>query len=153
MSTRIQRFARGQPIASARPQLNQIIDTVNRNIAPQGPAGTAPGFVAQRVVVVEIRAFPEIGQIQCVTTGQVNNLNPAVQTYTVLPPWTLTEASRQGTVSYVYTDINNRTADGTEVQQLTPEYLVFDLLMIAEYEQGGIWRDMNIDGRQWAKVP
>lgn len=152
MSGRIQRFTRGQQISSARPQLNQLVDAANRARGPAGPAGTAPGFVPQRIISVQIRNLdtPAAGQLEC--TIDSFSLNPSLLVYVVNPPWTLTEASRAG-VSYVYTDINNRTADGTEVQKLTPEYILNDWLMIAEYEQGGIWRDLNIDGRQWAKVP
>lgn len=152
MSTRIQRFRRGQQIASARPQLNQLVDAINRDDRLAGPAGSAPGFAPQRVLSVQIRNLdlPGAGQLQC--TIDSFSLDPNLLVYVVLPPRTITESSRAG-VSYVYTDINNRTADGTEVQQLTPEYILNDWLLIAEYERGGIWRDLNIDGRQWAKVP
>lgn len=129
-----------------------MVDALNRDVGARGSVGSAPGFVPQRVVLVQIRGtdLPTAGRMECTLPGQ--ELNPSAIVYVVDPPWTLTEAAR-GAVSYAYADLNNRTADGTEVQQMTPLYIIGDNLLIAEYEQTGTWRDLNIDGRQWAKVP
>jgi len=153
---RVSRFHVGQKVANLRPQLNALVDAVNGPADTFGPRGTLPGFIPQRILVLEIRAFvpdlvdPTLSILECALPDQ--QLNPSAQKWDVSLPWTFTVLSRDG-VSYVYTDINNRTADGTEVQQLTPQYLVQDLIMVGEFEQGTAWRDLNIDGRQWAKVP
>lgn len=153
---RVSRFRGGQQVANLRPQLNALVDAVNGPPDTSGPRGTLPGFIPQRILVLEIRAFlpnlvdPTLSRLQCSLADQ--QLNPSAQTWDVSLPWTFTDLTRGG-VSYVYTDINNRTADGTEVQQLTPQYIVQDLIMVGEFEQGTAWRDLNVDGRQWAKVP
>lgn len=157
MTLRIQKFALNERISGIRPRLNQIVERVNSDIAADGPPlSDAPGFIPQRILVLEIRVLvsdivdPTLSRLECALPGQ--QLNPSAQKWQVSLPWTFTELTRAG-VSYVYTDLNNRTADGTEVQQLTPQYLVQDRIMVGEFEQGTAWRDLNIDGRQWAKVP
>lgn len=74
---------------------------------------------------------------------------PTAEQFLVALPITFTEASRGG-VSYVYSTINTRTADGTESQELTPVYIVGDLIFAMD--DGAGYRDINVDGRQWAKV-
>ena len=145
---RLQTFALGERIDSIRPKLNAIVESINGTGAPVS-IESRPAWNPQRVLVLEIKVL-QADTLLCTLPGQ--QLNPSAQEWTVVPPWTLTELSRGG-VNYVYSDINNRVADGTETQQLTPFYTATDFIMAAEYEQGTVWRDLNIDGRQWAKVP
>lgn len=154
MTRRIQSFVAGQPLTGIRRQLNDLVRVANDDRTPGGSVGTLPGFLAHNLLVVQIRSFDGVAPnflITCTLPGQ--ELNPSAQEWAVAPPWTINEASRQG-VNYTYTDINNRTADSpAETQVLTPVYLLNDFLVIAEIEQGRTWRDLNIDGRQWAQVP
>lgn len=153
---RLSRFRVGQRVENLRPQLNALVDAANGSPDPAGPSGSLVGFIPQRILVLEIRILlsdivdPTLSLLECALPGQ--QLNPSAQKWQVSLPWTFTPLSRDG-VTYVYTDLNNRTADGTESQQLTPTYLVQDLIMVGEFEQGTAWRDLNIDGRQWAKLP
>ena len=149
---KIQRFVRGEQIANTRPKLNALVDAVNRDLSARGSVGPQSLFPGS-FLWLEIRVLVPGGppwQLECSLPGQ--QLNPSAEKWLVDPPPTFTPATRNG-VTYVYTDINNRTADGTEVQQLTPLYLVQDLIAVVNLEEGTNWRDLNIDGRQWAAVP
>ena len=87
--------------------------------------------------------------LTCTIPGEVA---PERFQYTVELPPIFTEASR-GAVNYVYTDINNRVADGSENQQLTPEFIVGEIIPCAfvDDRQTGLWLFLG-DGRMWAKV-
>ena len=149
--TRIGRFRRGQSTSSLRSQLNALVDRANSiEQSPVGPVGLAPVNL-DVFLIVEVRGLdlPSAGRLECVNVGQA--LNPSAIVYPVDLPWTLTEAARAGT-TYTYTDINNRTAaNPAETQTMTPLYILGDLLLITNLDSR--WRDLNIDGRQWAKVP
>lgn len=96
-----------------------------------------------------------VGIIQSlIFSPPVHALRIAAGTSTIdaVVPWTFSEAAREG-VSYTYTSINEREAsfsDGSETQVLTPKYLTGDAVAI--FFDGLVWRDLNIDGRQWAAV-
>jgi len=149
VSKRIPRVVAGTNVNRLRQPLNRIIDRVNSNSEVlAGPVGALEGTGATTLLLVEIKTLNAANLI-CVLPGTAD---PEEYDYEVELPQTFNESSRGG-VTYVYTDINNRTADGTEVQQLTPIYIVGDLLMISEANDGQFWIDLNVDGRQWAKVP
>lgn len=153
MARLIQRFRTGQKIADIRPQLNQIVDAVNEDLTPRGPVGADPGFLPERSIMLEVKTLNFVANastLTCVFPG--DGANPAALEYEVTLPMTFNEASRDG-VSYVYSTVNVRTADGTEIQQLTPSYIVGDLIIAYFTQHEYAWRDLNIDGRQWAKVP
>jgi len=99
-----------------------------------------------RAVLLEIKIL-NLANLTCIPAGQ--SANPSAPEYTIELPQTFNEAARQG-VTYSYSNINTRVADGTENQQLTPNYVVGDLIVVQNI--GTFWIDMNIDGRQWAKV-
>ena len=148
MTRRLQQFVRGTPISEIRGSLNRIVDAVNEINAPV--SGSTPTRNATPLLLLlEIRIL-NANTLTCAFPGQ--QLNPAAQTWEVKLPPTFTETSRDG-VSYVYTDINNRTADGAEAQKLTPIYLVQDLILVQQISYTGELYDLNIDGRQWARVP
>lgn len=140
-------FKSGQPVRALRNPLNKIVNEVNRNslgIRSLNIVRTPP------IWKVEIKTLNASDMI-CVLIGESAN-NDAIE-FTVIPPPTFTETSREG-VTYAYTNINTRTADATENQELTPKYVVGDELRIMEdFESDGSYIDLNIDGRQWAKVP
>lgn len=145
---RIQRFRSGQRVANLRQPLNRLVDALNVDDTPT--TNRAPLVIPQQVIVVEIKLL-NLDSLACVDVGE--GLNPAGRSYLVDLPFTFHPATRDG-VSYVYADINNRTADGTEVQQLTPQYMVLDQIWVAWIPGGdGSYIDLNVDGRQWAKVP
>ena len=145
---RIQRISRGLPVEEGRGRLNRVIDRVNLNTDALGSAGVSvPGVAPDNILRVEIRIL-NADTLDCHLPGQA--LNPSAEVWTVKPPPTLTELMREA-VNYVYADINTRTADGTEAQRLTPVYLLNDPLFIVPLD--GEWYDLNIDGRQWAKLP
>lgn len=148
MPRRVQRFSSGQPVGGPRGirgQLNQIVDIVNR----RDRAAPLPVVGVCQIIEVEIKTL-NADTLTCIDPGATE---PTSREYTVELPPTFTEASRGG-VSYVYSDLNHRTADGTENQELTPVYVVGDMLSIRLRDVGdGDWRDTNDDGRQWAKVP
>lgn len=145
---RVASFVRGDSV-QVRPKLNAIVERLNQDTAPIGAAGANLGFLPHNILVLEVRVL-NAADLTCTLPGQ--SLNGSAKTWTVTPPWTFTESSRNG-ISYVYSSINERTADGTEAQELTPLYMIGDFLAVGEYEQGLVWRDMNVDGRQWAAIP
>ena len=149
---RVPRITSGQRVSALRRPLNRIVDAVN-NLATPVTVGTAARVLPQQVILVEVRLF-NFGPpttITCTDPGE--QLNPSARTYEVVLPPTFDPVTRAG-VSYVYSDINNRVADGTETQQLTPEYLLQDFLYVVWNAGGnGSYVDLNMDGRQWAKVP
>lgn len=97
---------------------------------------------------MEIQSIND-ADLTCTLPGQ--SANGSAQTWTVTPPWTFTESSRNG-ISYAYSTLNERTADGTEAQELNPLYVVGDFILVGELEQGRVWRDMNVDRRQWVAI-
>jgi len=144
------RFVAGQNVTAMRAPLNRIVDRVNKlSENPAGPAGADPGFLAHTTLLLEIQTL-NAANLTCIIPDPAPD--PTADLYVVELPQTFNETSRGG-VTYVYTDINNRTADGTEVQQLTPSYIVGDLVVATSVLDGQFWIDMNIDGRQWARVP
>lgn len=146
MTRRARLFTRGEPVRDLRDPLNRLVRIANE----QTTGGRAGLPVSAVSVELEIKTL-NASDLTCVDPGQAAN-NDARE-YTVLLPPTFTEASR-GSVNYVYTDINNRTADGTEAQRLTPEYIVGDKIRATwRLEGNGSMIDLNIDGRQWAKLP
>lgn len=145
---RLRRFARGTPVTALRNDLNKIVDRLNGSDVPSGSVALL-GFPPVPLMQLEIRAL-NASTLTCHLPGQA--LNPSAQTWKVELPPTLTESSRDG-VSYVYTDINNRTADGAEVQKLTPIYILDDTVYVATIVATGTYVDVNVDGRQWARVP
>ena len=143
MTRRARPFYAGQRIQALRDPLNRLVRAINEQ--PGGGRAAVPAAAAS--VALEIKALGAT-TLTCVDPGN----DASAREYTVAVPPTFTEASRGG-VSYVYTDINNRTADGTETQKLTPEYIVGDTIRAAWRLDGdGSLIDLNIDGRQWAKV-
>lgn len=146
---RLRRFTSGQPVRSLRNPLNAIVDRLNGDDTPRGSTGAYQGLLPQAVIRLQIRDI-NTSDLTCVVPGNV--LQPSAQTWTVTLPPTLTESSRDG-VSYVYTDINNRTADGTETQKMTPLYIINDYVYVATVVAEGAYVDLNVDGRQWARVP
>lgn len=151
---RLSRFDRGQPVSTLRKPLNRIVDEINgRNSAPAGAAGANPGFLAQNILWVEIRAL-NAQTLTCTLGG--NALNPSAFEYEVELPQTLTYLSSPGGVNYVYSDINHRVADGTENQELTPIYSINQFIVLANVRRDNgevFYVDLNIDGRQFAKLP
>lgn len=147
---RLPRLVRGGSIAGSRLTLNRLIDEVNARGVSSG--GVPGGNYTPLILQLEIRILNTgpPATLTCALPGQ--QLNPSAQQYTVALPLTFTETSRDG-VSYVYTDINNRTADATEVQKMTPIYLVQDLILVMQLGHTGVMYDLNVDGRQWARVP
>ena len=125
---RLQPFRAGQPLRELRQPLNRIVSELNRReLAAAGSQGSLEGFRAHDYLLLEIKTLNP-ANLTCVLPEQT--LQPGVDEYTVELPQTFNEASRDG-VTYTYTDINNRTADGTEIQKLTPIYLINDLIVAA----------------------
>lgn len=130
----------GDPIRASH--IRAILEQVQRNSATSGRLATARTLA--RLAYVEIKAFDTVERtLTCVPVGLIE------PEYTVHPPVTFTEDSRGG-ITYTYTDTNNRTADGAETQQLTPLYVIGDPIGI--FFDGTAWRDLNVDGRQWART-
>ena len=147
---RIPRLVRGGSIAGSRLTLNRLIDEVNARGEPSGgvPGGNFTPFMMYLEVHALVSGTPST--LTCRLPGQ--SANASAREFTVQLPQTFTETSR-GAVTYVYTDINNRTADATEVQKMTPEYLVGDFILAYQLGYSDKMYDVNADGRQWAKVP
>lgn len=142
----------GQRVQDLRAPWNRIVDAVN-DLATPPVSMRADRAIPQQVILVEIRnfIFGPPNELTCVDPGE--QLNPSARTYNVTLPPTFDTLSREG-VTYVYSDVNNRVADGAETQQLTPAYLLQDVIYVAWVPGGdGSYVDLNIDGRQWAKVP
>ena len=147
---RLQYFRTGQSLRDLRQPLNRMVTELNKRDDPvAGPVGASLGLPPTQTLLLEIRTL-NAANLVCNLPGQ--SLNGSAELYTVELPQTLNESTRGGVV-YAYTDINNRTADGSEIQQLTPVYLLADLIVATLVQEGNFWIDMNIDGRQWAKVP
>ena len=93
------------------------------------------------------QGVPGDGILKCkLVTDQQSTPNE----YDVLVPETFYETDREG-ITYTYTDVNTRTANpGAHTELLTPKYLVADVI-IALFLRG-VWRDLNIDGRQWGRT-
>lgn len=149
MRQRVPRFRTGQRVSDLRQPLNRLVDAVNEIQPPI--TDRPPIVIPQQAIKVEIRLV-NADTLTCldVDAGQ---LNPSARAYNVELPFTFTVTARGG-INYVYTDLNNRTADGTEVQQMTPEYLILDQIWVLWIPGGdGSYVDLNVDGRQFAKVP
>ena len=145
---RIQRFRSGQRVSKLRLPLNRIVEALNIDDTPT--TDRAPGVIPQQAILVEVRLV-NLDTLTCIDIGE--QLNPSGRAYNVELPYTFDVASRDG-ITYVYADLNNRTADGTEVQQMTPRYIVQDQLWVLWMPGGdGSYIDLNVDGRQWAAVP
>lgn len=147
MTRRARTFYTGQWISDLRDPLNRLVKVVNTGVEGSSMPG---GLTFYATVALEVKTL-NASTLTCVDPGAAAEQD--AREYTVELPPTFTEASREG-VAYVYTDINNRTADGTETQRLTPTYVVGDIIRAAYRLEGdGSLIDMNIDGRQWAKLP
>lgn len=139
-------FYQGMPLRQLRDPLNRLVKRVNAD-----PLGTSRATIpiAYPSIELEIKTLGA-STLTCVDPGAA--ADPQAREYTVVLPPTFTETSREG-VSYTYTDINTRTADGSENQKMTPSYVVGDKIRAAyRFEGDGSLLDLNIDGRQWAKV-
>ena len=141
---------RGQSVRDLRQPINSLIEQVNKTTSLLGGAQTPlADKPPKQLLLIEIKTL-NAANLTCVVPGQ--SAAPEAFEYTVELPQTFNESNREG-VTYVYTNINNRTADGTEQQRLTPTYVVGDLIMVASFTEGTGYIDINIDGRQWAKLP
>ena len=148
----IPKVGKGDPITATG--WNRIGDSI-RELSPQ-PSNSSVAVMraAQRTIPVEIVSLATTAPwvLTCVpwtertTAGGTSN-----RSITVRPPFLMYVATR-GAVTYTYTDMNNRVADGTENQQITPvQWVVGDILLVAIV--GGEAYDLNLDSRAWAKVP
>lgn len=146
----VDRFLPGQPVGGPngiRHRLNIMADEIRKTSGPVGPASVPQN--AFPIFQVEIKTL-ETDELTCVDVGAGSDMD--AEEFKVSLPETFTETSRDG-VNYTYTDINTRVADGTENQELTPKYIVGDKIYITWTEVGDNgWLDINVDGRQWAKV-
>ena len=150
--TVVSRFRTGQRLADLRGPLNRLVDAVNQ---PRREVPLPPSVRGIQVLELEIKAFATnatdgSNELTCVDVGMA--ADPAAFEYTVRLPQTFIETTR-GAIAYVYTDINNRTADASENQEMTPNYIVGDRILATRIlDDDGALRDLNVDGRQWAKV-
>lgn len=133
------------------PNLAATYDTVLDLSAARGRGGQDEndGWTNGAIMLLGVNALgvPGDGTVQC---QSLDDAQGTPQSYTVLLPPTFYETVR-GTVSYVYTSTNSRTATegpDNESQLLTPEIAIGDVLMCI-YNRG-VWQDLNTDGRQWA---
>ena len=124
-----------------------MVDAINESPEPAGPTGAVPALPGWQALLLEIKTL-NLANMVCTLPGKTGAAG--VYEYTVELPQTFNESSGAG-VTYIYTSINDRTADGTETQRLTPPYLLNDLVLAVLVRD--FWLDANVDGRQWAKVP
>ena len=148
MTRRIAQFRRGQKVTGLRKPLNRIVSRLNEPGAQLGGSDVDLGFDSERNLLLEIVTL-NASDLTCVIPGETD---PGRFLYTVSLPAIFTEAGR-GLVSYTYTDINNRVADGSENQQLTPEFIIGEVIHVVQIDDGtaGSWIFVG-DGRMWAKV-
>ena len=154
MTKRVERAFAGQTLSATR--YNRLVDAINEQIdAAAGSVGTDPGFRPREIIAVEIKALAAIIEnpvyIDCVLPGESANVDAVV--YRLNLPQIYTETSRVG-VSYLYTDLNTRTATSAgqtdETQFLTPPLTVGEI--VAGWDDYGTWRMLG-DGRMWAVDP
>ena len=149
MTRRVSRFFRGQSIRDLRLPLNRLVEQVNAGNIEGYASQANQDFVGERHLVLEIKMLNPSDLICVLPTLAAE---PLAFQYTVSLPDIFTEASRGG-VNYTYTDINNRQADGSENQQLTPEFVVGENIhcVFIDDNTQGYWLFVG-DGRMWAKV-
>lgn len=113
---------------------------------PEGEDGEGAADSKIGMLFVELTAFDNV--LRTLTCKQVGVTAP--NDLTVELTQIFAEASRGG-ISYTYSSINNRVADGTENQEITPPFVVGEQFYIAEELETGIYRFFG-DGRMWAQV-
>lgn len=151
MSQKLYQVKAGDPISAS--EYNRMTRAVNSFLQENhSPMAAQYAAVAQTAEIAVLDFANSL--IQCIeTTG-------ATDQFDVRLPELYTEASRAfggtiGTVTYVYSDLNTRTATGTgdpETQYLTPPLVVGEVIEIM-FAGGPDDYVMLGDGRMWAIDP
>jgi len=147
MTSRTPTFFRETEL-SLEKKLNRLALRVDESVTQAQPLLADRAINPFNLKIAEILTLDSVNQ--WIT---VRDFGTTLSPYVCLLPSIFTETSR-GTTTYVYSDINTRTAtDGptVETQEITPSLIVGEAIQVGWFNKLRISQFIS-DGRMWAKT-
>lgn len=148
MTKRAPAFGRDTPRVF-KSKLNTLSDQVNKSVQISSSVLKSPARMTYQALLVEVVVINNANQyLECRDFASA-----AGATFPVLLPPVFTQTSR-GAISFVYSDLNTRTATESavvETQEITPVFIVGEILQAAYMSSIDAYMFIS-DGRMWAKT-